>query len=99
MKYRDRTEIITAMLRSASRVNGACKTRIMHEAFLSVSQLKEYFPLLLRNGLVEYDVVMKTFKITVKGYRVLELSVNLRNKFQNSQYSEHEKMYETNKIT
>lgn len=77
MKYRDRTEIIIAMLRSASRVNGACKTRIMHEAFLSLSQLKEYFPLLLRNGLVEYDEVMKTFKITLKGSHVLELSVSL----------------------
>ncbi|HYT41132.1 MAG TPA: winged helix-turn-helix domain-containing protein [Methylomirabilota bacterium] len=77
MKYRDRTEIITDMLRSASQVNGACKTRIMHEAFLSLPQLKEYFPLLLRNGLLEYDEVMKTYKITAKGSHVLELSVTL----------------------
>jgi predicted transcriptional regulator len=77
MKYRDRTEIITDMLRSASKLNGACKTRIMHEAFLSVPQLKEYLPLLLRNGLLEYDEVMKTYKITEKGSHVLELSVTL----------------------
>ena len=77
MKYRDRTEIITDMLRSASKVNGACKTRIMHEAFLSLPQLKEYFPLLLRNGLLEYDEVTKTYKITGKGSHVLELSASL----------------------
>jgi len=77
MKYRDRIEIISVMLRSASRVNGACKTRIMHEAFLSLSQLKQYFPLLLRNGLLECDEVMKTYKITIKGSHLLELSVSL----------------------
>jgi len=77
MKYRDRTEIIIAMLRSAGKVNGACKTRIMHEAFLSLSQLKEYFPLLLRAGLMEHDEVMKTYKITGKGSHVLELFVGL----------------------
>jgi predicted transcriptional regulator len=77
MKYRDRTEIISVMLRSASRVNGTCKTRIMHEAFLSLSQLKQYFPLLLRSGLLEFDEVMKTYKITVKGSHLLELSISL----------------------
>jgi predicted transcriptional regulator len=65
------------MLRSASKVNGARKTRIMHEAFLSLPQLQEYFRLLLRNGLLEYDEVMKTYKITEKGSHVLELSVIL----------------------
>jgi predicted transcriptional regulator len=44
MKYRDRTEIITLMLRSASKENGAFKTRIMYDAFLSFSQLEMYFP-------------------------------------------------------
>jgi predicted transcriptional regulator len=77
MKYRDRTEIITLMLRSASKMNGAFKTRIMHEAFLSLSQLKWYFPLLMRNGLLEYDEIRKTYKITGKGVHVLELCDSL----------------------
>ena len=77
MKYRDRTEIIMLMLRYATNVNGTFKTRIMHEAFLSLSQLKQYFPPLSRNGLLEYDEVMKTYKITVKGSHLLELSVSL----------------------
>ena len=65
------------MLRSASKVNGAFKTRIMHEAFLSVLQLKENFTLVLSDGLLEDDEVMKTYKITGKGSHVLELSASL----------------------
>ena len=77
MKYRDKTEIITLMLRSASKENGAFKTRIMYEAFLSFSQLEVYFPLLLRNGLLEDGEIKKTYKITEKGLHILELCESL----------------------
>ena len=73
MKYRDRTEMITLILTSASRMNGVLKTKIMYEAFLSFSQLKEYVALLLRNGLLEHDELKKTYKTTEKGLRLLEL--------------------------
>jgi predicted transcriptional regulator len=73
MKYRDRTEIITLILASASRMNGVLKTRIMYEAFLSFSQLEEYVEILLRNGLLEHDELRKTYKTTEKGLRLLEL--------------------------
>lgn len=73
MKYRDRTEIITLILASASRMNGVLKTRIMYEAFLSFSQVEEYIALLLRNSLLEYDDLKKTYKATEKGLRLLEL--------------------------
>ena len=73
MKYRDRTEIITLILASASRMNGVLKTRIMYEAFLSFSQLEEYVEILLRNGLLEHDDLKKTYKTTEKGLRLLEL--------------------------
>ncbi len=73
MKYRDRTEIITLILASASRMNGVLKTRIMYEAFLSFSQLEEYIALLLRNSLLEHDDLRKTYKTTEKGLRLLEL--------------------------
>jgi predicted transcriptional regulator len=73
MKYRDRTEIITLILASASRVNGVLKTRIMYEAFLSFSQVEEYIALLLRNSLLEHDDLKKTYKTTEKGLRLLEL--------------------------
>ncbi len=73
MKYRDRTEINTLILRSASGMNGVLKTKIMYEAFLSFSQLQEYVGLLLRNGLLEHDELKKTYKTTEKGLRLLEL--------------------------
>jgi predicted transcriptional regulator len=67
MKYRDRTEIITLILTSASRMSGVLKTKIMYEAFMSFAQLKEYVALLLRNGLLEHDELKKTYKTTEKG--------------------------------
>jgi predicted transcriptional regulator len=73
MKYRDRTEIITLILASASRMNGVLKTRIMYEAFLSFSQVEEYIALLLRNSLLEHDDLKKTYETTEKGLRLLEL--------------------------
>ena len=72
MKYKDRTEMITLILTSASRMNGVLKTKIMYEAFLSFSQLKEYVALLLRNGLLEHDELKKTYNTTEK-VRLLEL--------------------------
>ena len=73
MKYRDRTEIITLILTSASRMSGVLKTKIMYEAFMSFSQLEEYVGLLLRNGLLEHDELKRTYKTTEKGLRLLEL--------------------------
>jgi predicted transcriptional regulator len=73
MKYRDRTEMITLISTSASRMNGVLKTKIMYEAFLSFSQLKEYVALLLRNGLLEHDDLKKTYKTTEKGLRLLKI--------------------------
>ena len=77
MKYRDRTEIITLILTSASRTSGVLKTKIMYEAFLSFSQLEEYVGLLLRNGLLEHDELKKTYKTTEKGLRLLKLYSSL----------------------
>ena len=73
MKYRDRTEIITLILTSASRMSGVLKTKIMYEAFMSFSQSEEYLGLLLRNGLLEHDDLKRTYKTTEKGLRLLEL--------------------------
>ena len=77
LKYRDRTEMITLILTSASRMSGVLKTKIMYEAFLSFSQLEEYIALLLRNGLLEHDELKKTYKTTEKGLRLLELCSKL----------------------
>jgi len=69
--------MITLILTSASRMNGVLKTKIMYEAFLSFSQLKEYVALLLRNGLLEHDDLKKTYKTTEKGLRLLKNAIGL----------------------
>ncbi len=51
MKYRSRTEIVANILDAAN--GGATKTKIMYKAFLSYTQLKEYFSILIENNLIE----------------------------------------------
>jgi predicted transcriptional regulator len=91
MKYRDRTEIITLILASASRMNGVLKTRIMYEAFLSFSQVEEYIALLLRNSLLEHDDLKKTYKTTEKGLRLLELCNSINEIVDNKKTKKDEK--------
>jgi predicted transcriptional regulator len=73
MKYKDRIEMITLMLRSSNADNGSAKTKIMYESFLTFAQQEEYLFLLLRNGLLEYNGTNRTYKTTDKGLRLLEL--------------------------
>jgi predicted transcriptional regulator len=72
-KYRSKTEITAQILQSANRHNDATKTRIMYDAFLTYSQLKEYLILLVENGLLEHDEVRRTYKTTEKGLKFLEM--------------------------
>jgi predicted transcriptional regulator len=62
---------------------GANKTSIMYNAFLSYAQLKEYLSFLLEKGLIdEFPQQIKTsqgnekffYKITEKGLRLLQIS-------------------------
>ena len=77
MKYRDRIEIITLMLRSSYADNGSAKTKIMYESFLTFPQLEEYLSLLLKNDLLVYNAIHRTYKTTEKGLRLLELCSKL----------------------
>ena len=71
-KYRSRTEIMCDILQSArSDGNGAGKTKIMYNAFLSYNQLKEYLTILIDNGLLQYDIGNQRFRITEKGLSFL----------------------------
>ena len=69
MKYISRTEIVGLILEAAN--GGATKTKIMYKAFLSFAQLREHLTMLQDNGLVEYEVVKQTYRITEKGMRLL----------------------------
>jgi predicted transcriptional regulator len=74
MKNRDRLDIISLILEAAKLENnggggggGAKPTRIMYNAFLSHTQLKQYLSYLVDNGLLQYDSPSQTFQTTEKG--------------------------------
>lgn len=74
MKNRSRTEIVYQILETVRHAgNGAGKTKIMYSALLSSAQLKEYLTILTGNDLLGYDSVTRTFKITGKGIKFLEI--------------------------
>lgn len=51
----------------------------MYQAFLSFNQLsKEYLPLLLKNGLLEYNAKDKKYRTTKKGREFLDKYDQLR---------------------
>ena len=72
MKYRSRTEITVLILEAAN--GGATKTKIMYKSFLSYAQLKEYFTMLIENGLIEYEEkILDMYRTTEKGLRLLKI--------------------------
>ena len=74
MKYRSRTELIHDILQTAnSDGNGASQTKIMYNAFLSYTQVKEYLTILIEKGLLQHDVHSRKFGVTEKGVRFLQL--------------------------
>jgi predicted transcriptional regulator len=62
------------MILEAANVGGAIRTKIMYNAFLSYSQLKEYLSLLIENHLLEYHNETKIFRTTEKGLRFLKMN-------------------------
>jgi predicted transcriptional regulator len=51
----------------------------MYQAFLSFNQLsKEYLPLLLENGLLEYDTKDQKYRTTRKGKEFLDVYDQLK---------------------
>ena len=71
MKYRSRSEIVKTILEAASE--GTSRTRIMYKSYLSFNQLKEYLGTLEENGLIDYEVGKRCYRITQKGIRLLQL--------------------------
>ena len=71
MKYRNRTEIVSNILKAA--IGGAGRTKIMYISFVSYTQLKEYLSVLIENNLIEYLVGTHVFKTTEKGLNLLKV--------------------------
>ena len=75
MRYRSRSEIVSAILEAAN--GGTTKTKIMYKAFLSYAQLKEYLAILIENDLLEI-VEEGTFRTTQKGMQFLKITDTLQ---------------------
>jgi predicted transcriptional regulator len=73
MKNRSRSEIYRSILETANADEGTNKTKLMYKSYLSFNQLKEYLGTLQENGLIEYEVGMRRYRITDRGIRVLQL--------------------------
>ena len=73
MRYRDKFEIIVAILDIANNSTGINKTKIMYKAFLSYAQLREYLSVLIENNLLEYLEGSQTYKTTEKGLNFLKM--------------------------
>jgi predicted transcriptional regulator len=71
MKYRSRNEIVSMILDSVS--SGATKTRIMYQAYLSYTQLKEYLSYLEEGEIIKYEEGIQLYRITEKGRKLMHL--------------------------
>ena len=71
MKYRDRIDIISQILKIANG-GGVTRTKIMYRGLLSYAQIKEYLMLLTEKELLRYDKENQTFKTTENGLRFLD---------------------------
>ena len=73
MKHRDQIEVIGRILQVANGDSNATKTRIMYKALLSYNQLKEHLVFLTENDLLRPNENTRTFKVTDKGLRFLQI--------------------------
>ena len=72
MKPRDKNEIFASILNTAS-TGDVRLTKIMYSSFLSYTQVVEYLQSLVEMQFLDYNVVAKSYKITVKGLKFLQL--------------------------
>lgn len=53
--------------------SGATKTRIMYQAYLSYTQLKEYLAYLEQGEIIKYEEGTQLYRITEKGRKLMHL--------------------------
>jgi predicted transcriptional regulator len=81
-EYRERHEIIAHILSTINDrgTEGASRTMIMYNFFLSYAKLKEYLSFLIERGLVDEfsgqraNKIKFVYKVTEKGYCLLQIS-------------------------
>jgi predicted transcriptional regulator len=72
MKPRDKNEIFASILNTAS-TGDVRLTKIMYSSFLSYTQVVEYLQSLVEMQFLDYNLVAKSYRITVKGLKFLQL--------------------------
>ncbi len=87
MKYRSRSDIIASILETTKQ--GATKTRIMYQSYLSYSQVVSYVKFLQENELIRYEEGKQVFRTTEKGYKLLNLSNEISDIMETSHGPEH----------
>lgn len=65
-KNRNKADVVARILEAVNG-NEVIKTKILYDAFLSYSQIKEYIPLLIESDLLQFRPDNQTYKITEKG--------------------------------
>jgi predicted transcriptional regulator len=80
MEYRSTTEITIEILRTIAKA-GSKKTNVRFEACLTSRQLSNYLSKLVRNGLIQYEVDTRLYKITDKGLRFLAFNKLIEQSF------------------
>jgi predicted transcriptional regulator len=73
MKYRSRSEIVKSILEAAKASEGTSRTKLIYKSYLSFKQLREYLRILQENGLIDYEVEKRCYRVTEKGLHLLQL--------------------------
>jgi len=80
VKNRNRTEIIRQIIEITNDYDldkGITRTKLMHKAYLSSAQLKEYLALLTAHRLLTHNSAVRRFRVTEKGLQFLEIYYKL----------------------
>ena len=80
MKYRSNTEITIEILGLIAKEDSK-KTNVRFKACLTSRQLSDYLSKLVRNGLIQYEVDTRLYKITEKGLRFLAFNKLIEQSF------------------
>lgn len=79
MRHRDKNEIIASILQILAEKNGMGFTKIMYCSYLSYKQVNRFLNLAVGNGLLDYNVSTRLYKITRRGQDFLELYTKMEN--------------------
>ncbi len=72
-RNRTSTDIVAQILNAANYSGSITKSKIMYEAHISSTQLKEYTSVMVESDLLKYDENKKAYGVTDRGLRFLKV--------------------------